>query len=154
MHLFKVRSYIILLIDENIYIVDDINIYTKSKPAWRPWNSRTNIAKGFDQVTIYVALFLVVIVTLSLSRSQRSVFFPSQNYYFDDVYIGYITFEIKLIIPIEYKLKWWIIVPVSPLSMQFHNQELFLSCNITSSNVRSQIVQPSEPATLSGSFKT
>ena len=45
-YLFKVRSYIILLIDENIYIVDDINIYTKSKPAWKPWNSRTNLAKG------------------------------------------------------------------------------------------------------------
>ena len=74
MHLFKVRSYIILLIDENIYIVDDINIYTKSKPAWKPWNSRTNVAKGLIRWPYMLHSLWWSWLSLSLSLSHKCIF--------------------------------------------------------------------------------
>ncbi|XP_063936430.1 uncharacterized protein LOC135147317 isoform X1 [Daucus carota subsp. sativus] len=39
-------------------------------------------------------------------------------------------------------------VPVSPLSMKFHDQQLFFRRDIPPPHIRTQVVQPPEPAAL------
>ena len=59
-------------------------------------------------------------------------------------------FLVTIIIYIKYVIN----SPVPPLCLKFYDHQLLLGCNIPSSNIWTEVVQPPESATLSSTFKT
>jgi hypothetical protein len=45
-------------------------------------------------------------------------------------------------------------IPIAPSGMEIHDQRLLLLSDISSANIWSQIVQPSQPATLPSTIET